>query len=640
MGFLPDTFNNWLAQGTGGTTPPVASAKPTITGFLPLQGAQGSTVVIAGTNLLGASQVSINSGAVASFKVDSATQITAVLSSSQVTGKLRVTTLAGTAVSASDFVVQQTSATENVIVDGHSRAANELPRYIGDDTTSPRTGYADGWFARLQNYFAGNPAYQGFTNVATAGDDLVNMRSTTEMNELLASLVAGSWNDVLCHNYINDILLAILAGQTNVSMITGTVQQRLRDYYNALRAGAAAKGALLRIIQFTEPSATPNGFTVAQNALVEQCVVAMRNWLRVNYQALGALILVDLCSDSRFFGLNTPRTSMFYLDGLHYNSEGNQYIFSTFAKQALLAAGLGVPKIIEIVIQGSTQPVVITTLEDNNYSTETLGFETASVDDQYYSGGTVRRTAVGSNQALITRTISFAGTPEEYLQCYAYIQNTISVQYSVNGSGFVTVNNPPIRDIVNPVIDLRNLAAGNDTITVRFIAKNGGEIVAGDCNWDKIVIGSRVPFSGGQGAAPNPVRTDLLFDDRDPTLILVNWEDSIEAPNYQKNTVRLTVAGVYTASVAKTLTFVGTPEEGVGLGMLASDPRIAARYQIDGGAWKPAKYVGSAIPFLALGMPPGSHEVNMEVYMTDGSPLPRGNCNLDFLQGLTRVEAT
>lgn len=107
-----DELNQYLLanQGTGsGATTPPATAKPTITSFLPTQGAPGSTVVLTGTGFAGATLVSINSGAVASFVVDSATKITAVLSSSQTTGKVRVTTPAGTGVSTTDFTVTPTT---------------------------------------------------------------------------------------------------------------------------------------------------------------------------------------------------------------------------------------------------------------------------------------------------------------------------------------------------------------------------------------------------------------------------------------------------------------------------------------------------------------------------------------------------
>jgi hypothetical protein len=112
-----------LSTGGGAAAP-----MPTITGFLPMQGAQGSTVVLSGTGFTGATQVSINSAAVARFTVNSATQITAVLTSSQATGKVRVTTPGGTAVSSADFTVQvattpTTPTTTAVLLAHHADSA-------------------------------------------------------------------------------------------------------------------------------------------------------------------------------------------------------------------------------------------------------------------------------------------------------------------------------------------------------------------------------------------------------------------------------------------------------------------------------------------------------------------------------------
>ncbi|MBF9140861.1 IPT/TIG domain-containing protein [Hymenobacter properus] len=85
----------------GGTAP----AAPTITSFTPTSGAVSSTVVITGTNLTGATAVAINNLAVASFVVNSATQVTATLSGSQTTGTVKVTTPGGTATSTGTFTV-------------------------------------------------------------------------------------------------------------------------------------------------------------------------------------------------------------------------------------------------------------------------------------------------------------------------------------------------------------------------------------------------------------------------------------------------------------------------------------------------------------------------------------------------------
>src|SRR5882762_7974222 len=78
---------------------------PTISSFSPASGFAGASVTITGTNFTGATAVKFNGSVAASFTVDSATQITAVVSSGATTGKVTVTTPNGTATSASNFKV-------------------------------------------------------------------------------------------------------------------------------------------------------------------------------------------------------------------------------------------------------------------------------------------------------------------------------------------------------------------------------------------------------------------------------------------------------------------------------------------------------------------------------------------------------
>jgi hypothetical protein len=77
---------------------------PTIASFTPASGPVGTSVVITGTNLTGASSVKFN-GTSASFTVDSATQITAAVPAGATTGPISVTTPGGTATSATSFTV-------------------------------------------------------------------------------------------------------------------------------------------------------------------------------------------------------------------------------------------------------------------------------------------------------------------------------------------------------------------------------------------------------------------------------------------------------------------------------------------------------------------------------------------------------
>jgi YVTN family beta-propeller protein len=79
-------------------------AAPTITTFTPASGPVGTSVVITGSNLTGATTVRFN-GLTAIFTVNSATQITATVPTGATTGVLTVTTPGGTATSSSSFTV-------------------------------------------------------------------------------------------------------------------------------------------------------------------------------------------------------------------------------------------------------------------------------------------------------------------------------------------------------------------------------------------------------------------------------------------------------------------------------------------------------------------------------------------------------
>ena len=76
---------------------------PTITSFTPSSGYVGSTITITGTNFTGATAVSISGVAVASYTVNSATEISAVVAAGGATGAVSVTTPGGTATSSSSF---------------------------------------------------------------------------------------------------------------------------------------------------------------------------------------------------------------------------------------------------------------------------------------------------------------------------------------------------------------------------------------------------------------------------------------------------------------------------------------------------------------------------------------------------------
>lgn len=98
-----------MAGCGGGATstapPPQPSKTPTITSFSPTSGAVGTSVTVTGTNLNGATLVSVGGVAAVTFSVVSATSVTVIVPASAVTGKITIVTPQGSASSASNFTV-------------------------------------------------------------------------------------------------------------------------------------------------------------------------------------------------------------------------------------------------------------------------------------------------------------------------------------------------------------------------------------------------------------------------------------------------------------------------------------------------------------------------------------------------------
>ncbi|MBO2007716.1 LamG-like jellyroll fold domain-containing protein [Hymenobacter negativus] len=82
-----------------------SAAAPSISSFSPGNGPVGTSVVLTGTNLTGATSVTFNGTAATSFTVNSATQITVSVPTGATTGIIAVATPGGTATSASTFAV-------------------------------------------------------------------------------------------------------------------------------------------------------------------------------------------------------------------------------------------------------------------------------------------------------------------------------------------------------------------------------------------------------------------------------------------------------------------------------------------------------------------------------------------------------
>jgi hypothetical protein len=103
-----------LTTGSGtatssGTFTVSSSSVPTIGGFSPTSGPVGTSVTIDGTNFSGATGVRFN-GVGATFVVQNAQRVVATVPVGATTGKISLTTGAGTATSSSNFTVTQTGA--------------------------------------------------------------------------------------------------------------------------------------------------------------------------------------------------------------------------------------------------------------------------------------------------------------------------------------------------------------------------------------------------------------------------------------------------------------------------------------------------------------------------------------------------
>jgi hypothetical protein len=134
-----DSATNFSVTGTV-TGTGTGTGTATITSFAPTSGPVGTSVVITGTNLTGATSVMFNNASATTFTVNSATMITATVPTSATTGKITVTTpgAGGIATSATDFTV-----TTGPPVTKHSRSVNlNLKKHlIASGIVSVRDGY-------------------------------------------------------------------------------------------------------------------------------------------------------------------------------------------------------------------------------------------------------------------------------------------------------------------------------------------------------------------------------------------------------------------------------------------------------------------------------------------------------------------
>ena len=126
------TLTTPSGTATGGTFT-VTAAAPTISGFTPASGPVGTSVIITGTNLTGATAVAFNGTGATSFTVNSATQITATVAVGTTSGAITVTTPGGTATSGTPFTVTAPAPT----ITGFTPASGP----VGTSVTLTGTGF-------------------------------------------------------------------------------------------------------------------------------------------------------------------------------------------------------------------------------------------------------------------------------------------------------------------------------------------------------------------------------------------------------------------------------------------------------------------------------------------------------------------
>ena len=150
------------------------TSAPTIASFTPISGPVGTSVIITGTNLTGATAVAFGATAATAFTVNSATQITATVPAGAATGTISVTTAGGTVASTGTFTVTTTggggtTATTVVISQVYGGSSSISSTYQNDfiELFNPTNAAVD-----LTNYSVqygkatGTTAFTGLTKLS------------------------------------------------------------------------------------------------------------------------------------------------------------------------------------------------------------------------------------------------------------------------------------------------------------------------------------------------------------------------------------------------------------------------------------------------------------------------------------------
>jgi RHS repeat-associated protein len=173
------------APGGTGTSTSNFTVSPWITSFSPTSGPVGTVVTITGANFTGATTVKFKNKS-AAFTVNSATQITATVPSGATTGKISVTTPAGTGSSAGNFTVTGGAFLAPFFLRPSGR--DEVERVASLSFAQVGHGFDMGWSAER---FPGHPLDLSFDGGGAASPEDLPEESF-EATEPLASVSPAS----------------------------------------------------------------------------------------------------------------------------------------------------------------------------------------------------------------------------------------------------------------------------------------------------------------------------------------------------------------------------------------------------------------------------------------------------------------
>ncbi|GAB3840534.1 T9SS type A sorting domain-containing protein [Hymenobacter jeollabukensis] len=239
-----------LVNGAGAF---LAGCPPTISSFTPGSGPAGTSVVVAGTNLTGATGVTFNGTAALSFTVNSATQLTVTAPAGATTGPICVTTLGGSACSASSYTYP--AATTLTLDDAGARqvctgSAFWLTFYVSTPGVPPATTIT-AQLSDASGSFA-NPTAIGTTafDSSGAGGVRVTVPGAASGNQYRVRLVSSG--PALTSNASAPWTITNLAGVTAASNSPVAVGSPIQLTSAGVPAGAALQWS------------GPNGFSSTQ----------------------------------------------------------------------------------------------------------------------------------------------------------------------------------------------------------------------------------------------------------------------------------------------------------------------------------------------------------------------------------------